>query len=162
MSFKSQIAINIDTKQFFTFTTIYTNILNLFLELLWLENAISKISKKKNILTPLWVAYYFLIDFSKILQNTFSCNQPRVLNILKTWEQTFTKFRVCTRNRTKKPTKNSQNRPSKFPGFFFLNELYQFISVVKIWRNLIFLTWFPLASHGMILNQNFTVSKTKS
>ena len=45
-----------------------------------IKNAISfKISRQKRHFTP----FYFLIDFSKILQFTFSYRQPSLLNILR-------------------------------------------------------------------------------
>ena len=41
---------------------------------------------EKKPFTPFSAAYYFLIDFPKILQFTFPCNQPFLLNILRYWE----------------------------------------------------------------------------
>ena len=59
----------------------------LFLKLLGFKNAILfKILKKKTHFAPFSAAYYFLIDFSKILKFTFPYSQPSLLSILSNCE----------------------------------------------------------------------------
>ena len=58
----------------------------LFLKLLVFKNAILFKTLKKMHFTPISAAYYFLIDFSKILQFTFPYGLTSLINILGHWE----------------------------------------------------------------------------
>ena len=128
-------------------------------KLLRFKNAISFQILKNMHFTPFSVAYYFLIDFSKNLQFTFPCSQPSLLNIVRNWKHWIEcishnvhKILILHPKLHKKVAKNltiSKEKRSDLQIFRNFSSQW-IISMLKISRNLKFLTWYPWETyHGM-------------